>query len=188
MLYIEDKEFIGINFAEDNLVIADYEDCKFIRCMISGADISYSSFENCSFQECDLSLCKVIQTSFRDTEFKKCKVLGVHFENCKDFRFSINLTSCLLDHSSFYRKKLKSTKLVDCSLIDVDFSEADLSKAQFNNCNLSGAKFENTNLSECDFRGAINFSINPGMNTLFKTKFSKEGIVGLVDYLSIVIE
>jgi uncharacterized protein YjbI with pentapeptide repeats len=187
-MYIEDKEFKGINFVDDNLVTAEYEDCRFIRCIFSAADISHCSFENCSFHECDMSLCKIVQTSFRDTEFKNCKMLGMHFENCKNFRFSVNFTSCILDHSSFYRKKLRSAKIIDSSLIDVDFTETDLSKTRFDNCNLSGAKFEKTNLSESDLRGAINFSIYPEVNILFKTKFSKEGILGLVGHLSILID
>lgn len=186
--YIDDQVFQSQNYTEIGFEIAEYESCTFKNCSFLNVDLSHASFDNCTFQKCDLSMSKLIQTSFRDVQFDACKLLGMHFENCKDFRFQVYFKACNLNLASFYKKVLKSTRFIECSLVEVDFIEADLSKSVFDTCDLSAAIFENTNLSECDFTSAYNFAIHPEMNKLNKAKFSKEGIAGLVMHLPIIIE
>ena len=72
-------------------------------------------------------------------------------------------------------------------LQEVDFVEADLSGAVFDNCNLERAAFERSNLEKADFRTAYHYSIDPDLNKLKKTKFSTLGLSGLLDKYDIEI-
>ncbi|UPQ74796.1 pentapeptide repeat-containing protein [Chryseobacterium nepalense] len=73
-------------------------------------------------------------------------------------------------------------------MIEVDFSDADLSLAIFNNCDLSGAVFDNTNLEKADFRTSVNYSIDPSQNKLKKARFSLSQVHGLLLQFNIEID
>jgi uncharacterized protein YjbI with pentapeptide repeats len=115
-------------------------------------------------------------------------MLGIHFDACNPFLFSIYCEGCLLNLSSFYKMKLKGVKFISCSLHEVDFSEADLSRGLFADCDLMGAIFDNTLLLNSDFRTARNFAIQPEKNKLRKTKFSNQGLAGLLSHLDLIID
>ncbi len=71
--------------------------------------------------------------------------------------------------------------------MEVEFIQANLTNAIFNNCDLLGAVFQNTNVEKADFRTSYNYSINPQVNRIKKAKFSIHGIIGLLDAYDIVV-
>jgi uncharacterized protein YjbI with pentapeptide repeats len=186
--YIENKNFEGINFNTTVLINAEYENCVFTNCIFSNLDLSKFSFSACEFRGCNLSLATLTGTGFQDIIFKDCKLLGLHFDHCSEFRFNVEFDHCILNMSSFYKRKLKKQRFKDSSLQDVDFTEADLTSAVFDHCDLAKASFDNTILEKADFRTAFNYSIIPGRNKLKKAKFSLPAVIGLLDNYDIVIE
>ena len=94
----------------------------------------------------------------------------------------------MLDYSSFFEKKMKKTRFIGCSLVEVDFARTDLSGAIFDRSNLSGAVFSQTNLENADFRAAENFSFDPEQNRMKKAKFSISGLAGLLGKYNLLIE
>jgi len=101
---------------------------------------------------------------------------------------SINFENCSLNLSLFYQMKLKGIHFNNCELKEADFTGTDLSNAQFEKCELAGAIFDETNLEKADFRSSFNYTIDPEMNRLKKTKFSRVGIHGLLHKHDILIE
>ncbi len=187
-VFIEDEELRGIDYSFNALKKGDYENCLFFNCNFANSDLSSINFSECSFENCDFSLAKIFNTSFQDIKFKNCKLLGLHFEDCNVFLFTVNFENSRLNLSSFYKRNLKNTIFRNCSLHEVDFIESNLASSVFDNCDLSGAIFENTNLEKSDFRTAYNFSINPEINQLRQAKFSREGLGGLLHKYNIEIE
>ncbi len=55
---------------------------------------------------------------------------------------------------------------LDCKLTDVDFTEADLAKVNFDNCDFSGSIFDRSNLENANFNTAFNYSIDPEDNKI----------------------
>ncbi len=186
--YIEGKTFEKQDFTQTPLAKGEYEKCTFISCNFSEIDLSAINFSLCEFRSCNLSMVKLPKTTLREVKFKDCKQLGVLFEKCNEFLFSIHLENCLLDHSSFFKLSLKKMKFKNCSLQEVDFSEADLSAAVFENCDLKGATFDKSILERADFRTARNYSFDPEANSIRKAKFSLEGVPGLLNKYGIDIE
>jgi fluoroquinolone resistance protein len=164
----------------NTLTIAEYENCVFTNCDFSNADFSGYKFIECEFKDCNLSNAKISTAIFRDIKFSNCKMLGLLFNTCSDFGFSIGFWNCNLQHSSFYRKKMKAFVFQNTRLDEVDFTECDLSKANFDDCDFSGATFDRTNLEKANFQGAFNYIINPQINNIKKAKFSLTGIPGLL--------
>ncbi|HAL81828.1 MAG TPA: hypothetical protein DCO83_05995 [Mucilaginibacter sp.] len=137
------------------------------------------------------AICRLIHlsdTGLQDIQFKDCKLSGADFSKSCDFLFEVNFTNCILDNAIFYKKKNKGAKFTDCSMVETDFTWADLSDVQFNNCNLNRAFFNRTILKNADFRTAYNFIIDPDINTLKKAKFSVHGLPGLLAKYDIRIE
>jgi uncharacterized protein YjbI with pentapeptide repeats len=186
--YIEDEHFTGIDYTSGKLPGAEYENCRFINCNFSSQDLSKINFTGCEFSGCNLSLATLHKTAFRDARFKDCKLLGLHFDACHDILFSVMFDNCVLNLSSFYKRKLKNTRFINSTMQEVDFTEADLGGALFENCDLSKTVFDNTILDKADFRSAFNYSIDPERNRLKKARFSVPGVTGLLDKYDIVID
>lgn len=186
--WFDDQIFTGINYLGQKLVQTEFNTCTFQNCDFSNADLSNSDFVNCRFDNCNFTLAKMTGLGLKNVHFAGCKLVGITFDTCSDFLFSVEFQKCVLDYASFFEKKMKKTKFEDCSLKEVDFSAADLSMAVFLNCDLSQAVFQQTNLEKADFRTAFNYSLNPEANKIKKAKFSLSGIVGLLGKYDIIIE
>ena len=114
--------------------------------------------------------------------------MGVNFSECVDLPFLVKFEGCILDYSSFARKKLVKANFSDSSMKYVDFSECDLTKSVFSNIDLLNSVFSNTILKEADFVTAVNYSIDPETNNIRKAKFALHGVVGLLSKYDIKIE
>ena len=177
---IEDKTFDNIDFTEKSLANNIYTNCVFNDCNFSKTDISYASFEDCIFNICIFSETIVNLTRFKNIIFNETKMMGFHFNNCKEFLFELSFKNCQLDYTIFFEKKMRNTVFIDCSLKEVDFTKADLTMATFANCDLQDATFDDTILEKADFRSARNFRIDPEQNKIKKAKFSYIGLEGLL--------
>lgn len=186
--YEEDKQFEGIDYTIKKLPVGDYENCRFINCKFAEADLSKITFIDCLFDNCNLSAANINGTAFQKTSFINCKLMGLRFEDCNQFLFTASFTGCLLNLSTFYKMKLKTTRFIHCSMQEVDLTEADLTAAEFNNCNLLHAVFDNSILEKADLRTAINFSIDPERNKIKKAKFSMSSLSGLLHKYDLIIE
>ena len=175
----EDETFIKIK-AQDIIAVQTFENCTFSGCDFSNANFADKLFIDCRFGDCNLSLANVTNTGLQNISFKHSKLSGVNFTKSKDFLFEMHFENCILDNAVFFRKKNKKAIFKDCSMIETDFTEADLTDAKFENCNLHRAFFDRTILKNADFSAAYNFIIDPDNNEIKKAKFSVQGLPGLL--------
>jgi fluoroquinolone resistance protein len=179
---IENKSFERIDYTLIPLDRGEYENCSFENCNFYSSDLSHITFRACKFIDCDFSLATILNTGLNDVCFKDCKLLGVQFETCNPFLLAVDFENCLLKLSVFQKLKLKKTSFKNCNLQEADFSETDLSAAVFDNCDFNRAIFYKTLLEKADFRTAFNYSsIDLENNRIKKAKFSRSGVVGLLD-------
>lgn len=182
------KTFENENYADHQLNPTEYDQCKFIQCDFSNANLCDSKFIDCVFIQCNLSNTKIRNTAFREVIFEQCKLLGTPFESCNEFGLEFTFKECTLDHSSFFQRKIKKTKFINSQIREVDFTECDLSSSTFENCDLTRSIFFNSIMLGVDFRTALNFSIDPEKNQIKKSKFSMEGLKGLLENHDLNIE
>lgn len=184
----ENKLFEKIDFTRQNLPREEYENCKFLNCNFYNADLLNVVFRECTFESCDFSLASVKNTSLYDIHFIGCKLVGVQFEECNPFLLSMDFENCVLKLAVFYKVKLKKTYFKNCNLQETDFTESDMTGAIFENCDLHRTIFHKTNLEKADFRSSYHYSIDPEQNRITKARFSRMGVVGLLDKYRIEIE
>ena len=185
---IFDKTFTKENYAENRLVLADYENCTFVDCIFSEAFLSSVSFLECEFLECDFTNVKIKNTTFKEVLFNNCKMVGVPFAEANSLMLSFNCTGCNLSLALFYGLELKGFQFKNCNLGQADFTESNLTQAIFDNCNLENAIFDGTNLEKANFSSAYNFTINPEKNKLKNAIFSRKTIDGLLKKYNIVLD
>ncbi len=175
----EDKTFTKIK-AGDIGGLQTFENCTFLACDFSAANLGGKLFAECRFEDCNLSLANVNDTGLQNIRFKHCKLSGVNFTKSRDFLFEMHFENCILDNAVFFKKKNKKAIFKDCSMIETDFTEADLTDVKFENCNLHRAFFERTILKNADLSTSYNFIIDPDNNDVKKAKFSAQGLPGLL--------
>src|SRR6476620_6623664 len=105
----EGQSFNNINFLTHPLTLKEYEACTFNNCNFARADLSNFRFVECSFSDCHVSNAKLGATTLNDVRFINCKLLGLHFEDCSEFLFSVAFENSSLNFSSFYGRQLKKT-------------------------------------------------------------------------------
>lgn len=182
------KTFEKVAYIDKKINNREFENCIFKNCDFSNSDFSNNTFMDCEFIDCNLSMTQLAGTSLKTVQFKDCKLLGIQFQSCTDFLFSVSFEDCVLDYSSFANKKMPKTIFNSCSLKEVSFIGTNLTHSVFENCNLDNAIFNDTQLSAVDFRSAYNYKIDPEFNPMKKAKFSTQGIPGLLEKYDIKIE
>ena len=182
------KTFEKVSFIDKRVNNREFEDCVFKNCDFSNSDFSNNTFMDCEFIDCNLSMTQLVGTSLKTVDFRNCKLLGILFNSCNDFLFSVNFQDCVLDYASFANKKMPKTKFNSCSMKEVSFIGTNLTNSVFENCNLDNAIFNDTILAAANFTTAYNYKIDPEFNPMKKARFSTQGIVGLLDKYDIKIE
>ena len=186
--FYENEKFTNINYSGQKVTQTEFDNCIFQDCDFTNADFSDNDFIDCRFENCNFAVAKMNGSGLKEVHFVGCKLIGLDFEPCSAFLFAVSFKSCVLDYSSFFGKKLKNTRFVECSLKEVDFSTTDLSGALFGNCDLSMAVFKQCNLEKSDFRTAYNYAFDPEQNRMKKARFSVSGLAGLLGKYNIEIE
>ncbi len=183
--YFEDKQF-----GSDAPVIAqgEYESCRFTSCDFQESTLTGSIFSNCLFEHCNMSNARVGGVSIQESIFINCKLMGLRFDSCNSFGFSVRFEKCLLDHSSFFDMNLRNCFFTGCRLMYADFSGADISGISMTACDLGNAIFERTNMQGTDLRNSFNFSISPEDNQIKGARFSSDQVLRLLDKYQVRID
>ncbi|MDB5119490.1 MAG: putative low-complexity protein [Sphingobacteriales bacterium] len=186
-IYHSDELFKNYNFPDHFFQHSVFENCTFENYNFSDKDFSGTDFIETLFINCNFSNASLAGSGLKDTIFKHCKLTGVDFARSKDFLFSVQFSNCILDYTSFVKKKNRKCNFIDCSVKGADFTESDLTNSTFDNCDLIAAVFNRTNLNNADLSTSYNFVINPEINSLRKAKLSLNGLPGLLLTYGIVI-
>jgi fluoroquinolone resistance protein len=185
---IQDQTFNKETLLESPLIKGVYENCLFNNLDLSNLNFSDYRFVDCTFSGCNLSLTKLNKTGMQDIKFIGCKMLGLHFDAVNEFGLGVGFENCMLNHSSFYNRKLKKTVFKGCAMQECDFTLSDLTGVQFDECDLLDATFDNTILEKADFRTAYNYTLDPERNRIKKARFSMNGLAGLLQKYGIQID
>lgn len=183
-----DRTIGGEDWRKWELFGAVFDTCVFRDCNMAEAVFTSAEFTGCRFESCNLKLVKLSKASLKSAVFIDCKLNGVDFSAANDFLFSAKFEKCVIDYASFNRKVMRKTEFKDCVLKEASFMGTDLTGSTFDGCDLNRALFDRANLSAVDFRLALNYSMDPEKNTLKKTRFSLQGITGLLGKYDIKVD
>ncbi|MDU0372212.1 pentapeptide repeat-containing protein [Hymenobacter endophyticus] len=166
----------------------EFEQYHFIGFDLSQANLAGRRFSECLFENCNLTGATLANTGLQNVAFEGCKLLGLQFTSCRDMLFDVHFDRCQLDYASFWGKVMPNTRFASCSLLETDFTRADLTNAVFEECQLRGAIFAQTRLFGADFRTAQNVVLDPEQNEVKQARFSVQGLAGLLGKYGLVVE
>ena len=186
-----DLVFNNLHLQSEQILSSEFFDCVFSDCSFAESIFQKCRFVNCAFQKCDLSLAQVPESIFFTTRFEESKIIGVNWAQA-DWPGSglgkpITFIKSAISHCTFIGLSLKGIQIKDSIAIDVDFREADLSRADFSGTDLSESMFKDTNLTESDLSQARNYDIDPGQNVLQGAKFSFPEAMSLLYSMDIIL-
>ena len=187
----DETEFKNLNYDGQIIQGKEFIECVFAKCSFREAEFIDCKFSQCTFIDCDLSVMKVKGSVFTETKFKNSKVIGVNWVEAAwkkaGFLNMVGFENCTVNYSIFFGLTLKDFVLKNCTALEVDFAESDLTKANCQGTDFAKSRFMNTNLIEADFVDATNYSIDARINTLKKTKFSLPEAEALLHSLDIIL-
>lgn len=116
------------------------------------------------------------ESIFSSTRFEDSKIIGINWAQADwpspGLGKPLKLIRSVISHSTFIGLNLAGILVKDCIAVDVDFREADLSRADFTGTDLARSLFNDTNLTAADLSQARNYDINPVQNNLTSARFS----------------
>ncbi|MBX0291915.1 pentapeptide repeat-containing protein [Hymenobacter sp. HSC-4F20] len=166
----------------------EFEQYHFIGFDFSQATLAGRLFSECRFENCNLAGASLAGTSLQNVAFEGCKLLGLQFEACRDMLFGVHFDKCQLDYASFSGRVMPTTRFVDCSLREANFTQTDLTNAVFERCELDRAVFHRTQLTGADFRTAYNMLLDPEVNELQQARFVLSSLPGLLTKHGLIVE
>jgi fluoroquinolone resistance protein len=188
------KQFECQLFNSLNLGLIQFEQVEFIECEFSNCFFVETIFINstfirCRFENCDLSMIKIPGCTFSGIQFQSSKLLGIDWTKAQWGASLIEdpfvFDGCVLNYSTFIGLDIKGTQFRNCTCLNVDFREADLSDAVFNGSDLTDSLFSQTNLSKADLSRARNYNLNPQENNIDGAIFSLPEAMSLIYNLDI---
>jgi fluoroquinolone resistance protein len=186
-----DQVFNNVVLHSEQILSSEFFDCVFSDCSFAESVFQKCRFVNCTFQGCDLSLVQVPESIFSTTRFEESKIIGVNWAQADWPGSGLGKPICIIksaiSHSTFIGLSLRGIQIKDCIATDVDFREADLSRADFSGTDLSESIFSNTNLSEADLSQARNYQIDPAQNVLKGARFSLPEAMSLLYSMDIIL-
>lgn len=185
--YFENNIFNAEDFSFESKDSGEFVGCHFIGIEFSEFNFSRLKFLDCEFVECNLSNVSLKNASFRGASFKKSKLIGLNWSEASVLA-SCTYSDSILDYSVFHSMNLKNFIFSDCKMMDVEFSESQLVKAQLTRCMLRGASFNKANLSEADLRGSTEYFIDVRYTNIKKAKFSMPEALTLLSSLDIILD
>ena len=185
--YYEDRCFTGITYRAVELQEIEFFQCRFDGCQFIECVFRRCRFEQCTFEKCDLSVMKPLESRFTDVRFLKSKLLGVDWTLAAT-PATAAFRGCNINHSTFQRLMLPKLELAECTAREVDFTGANLTKAEFTRTDFLGSRFVETNLSGADFSHATNYAIDPTANRVKKAVFTLPEALSLLSAFDIVLK
>lgn len=104
---------------------------------------------------------------------------------CNRLLFEVYFENCQLDFAKFYTLPLNKAQFIGCSLLAVDFMNANIKEVLFDRCDLHRSEFMGAMAQKADFYSSENFSINPAKTKVEKAVFAKGKLGGLVATLGL---
>src|ERR1017187_3912730 len=108
----DDKTFENIDYSEKQLFNREYNNCNFSNCNFQKAELKRDEFIDCVFNSCNFSLAALNDSGIKNVSFTDCKLMGIDFSKCNSFLFTVSFNNCILDYSSFAKKKRSEERRV----------------------------------------------------------------------------
>jgi len=172
-----------LDFSPDSI----FEDSEFDNLDFTLYDLKSVSFLDCKFINCNMANLSLTDVSMRDITFESCNLIGINWCNLRRFETAKFIDS-KLNFSIFLGLKLKNTQIINCSVVDADFSGADLSNSNFSASCFRGTNLDRAILTGADFRTSRDYIFDIRTTKIKEAKFTFPHVISLLTALGAEVE
>ncbi len=180
MTYADDEHFQGVRFDAANPVPRRNEGCTFEDCDFTGVDLRGVRFVACRFIGCDLSNCGVVDAGFQEVELHRCKALGLRWDTCNAFLFSVHGTESQLDYGCWVGVDLSRSQFQGGSMREADFTEVHADGLVMSQVDVTGARWERCMLRGASFADMRGWAMDLRENDVRGMRVDRAALPGLV--------
>ena len=180
MTYADDEQFKGVRFDAAHPVPRRNEGCVFEDCDFKGVDLRGVRFVDCRFLSCDMTNCGVVDAGFQEVDLVGCKALGVRWDTCNPFLFSLKATDSQLDYGCWVGVDLSRSRFKGGSLREADFTEVNGQGLIMADVDVTGARWERCSLQGAAFSEMRGWVMDLQENEVRGMKVDREALPGLV--------
>lgn len=169
----------------------EFEDCRFERSVLEGAVLRGCTFTDCVFTGSNLNRVDLSGSRFVDCRFVDCTALAVAWTRAAGAALSArpwDFERCRLDLGSFQEGAIAGSRLIACSLREVDFRGGDAQRVDFSGSDLAGAVFVDTDLRGASLVGADGYTFDPAQNRVRGLRVEVASAVGLLGAMGMVVD
>lgn len=128
---------------------------------------------------------------FEGCRFVDCTALAVAWTRAAGAALSArpwDFDRCRLDLGSFQEGAIAGSRLIACSLREVDLSATDAQRVDFAGSDLAGAVFVDTDLRGASLVGAEGYTFDPAQNRVRGLRVETASAVGLLAAMGMVVD
>ncbi len=187
----DDLAFKSLKYPAAQFHDLDFSGCSFRDCDFTGASFTGCQFSECTFSNCNVTLLCLTDSLFAQLRFSGCKMLGINWTQARRAALAaaspIHFENCVLNDSSFQGMHVPEMTLLSCKARDVDFREANLSKANCMGTDFTNSLFMHSNLEQANFAQATQYTIDVRHNAVEGAIFDRYEAVRLLQGIGIEI-
>lgn len=186
----EGERFRGLSLVEATVEETTFDECSFTDVAFVECALKSCRFMDCTFLRCNFSMTTVEGSRFSGASFRESRFIALDWTVAQwnaGLVVPLSFERCMLKHVTFLGLEMEAWRFIDSEVIDVDFREGCLRRADFSGTDLRESLFNNTDLREADFSKARNYRIAAAQNDVAGTRFSLPEAMALLDDLGIVL-
>ena len=76
--YCEGERFTGLSFAGEAFESCDFADCVFVDCSFSKCELDHTTLNECRFVRCEITGLRSVSSSVQSLDFEACRRSSGH--------------------------------------------------------------------------------------------------------------
>ena len=77
--YCEGERFTGLSFAGEIFESCDFADCVFVDCSFSKCELDHTTLNECRFVRCEITGLRSVSSSVQSLDFEECRLQEIEW-------------------------------------------------------------------------------------------------------------
>ena len=77
--YCEGERFTGLSFAGEAFESCDFADCVFVDCSFSKCELDHTTLNECRFVRCEITGLRSVSSSVQSLDFEDCRLQEIEW-------------------------------------------------------------------------------------------------------------
>ena len=188
--YCEGERLTGLSFAGEAFESCDFADCVFVDCSFSKCELDHTTLNECRFVRCEITGLRSVSSSVQSLDFEDCRLNEIEWAPLMSngaFPDPIHtLKGCSLKYNTFTEMNFNRFDFSNGNeIVGSMFAKCEMQLASFKGTELHETEFYQCDLRKADFREATGYKVDILGSRLKDARFSLPEAVNLLADLKI---